>query len=155
MGRGFPSEHLSDADLLERLLGREDDAHVATCARCAARAETIARAVEPRSAEDATRFDAVFYARQAAAIQTRIAARDGILHSPRLGWAAIAAAVVAAVALRGPAFIGRRPGAGGTHPAVTALDHARRVQDRADERLLREVDDTLDADPYDVDLGDG
>ena len=152
MERGFPSEHPSDADLLERLLAREDDPHVAACARCTERAGTIAREVDVRSAE-AAGFDAAFYERQAAAIQTRIAPRHGILRPTRLGWAAIAAAVVAAVALRGPVFLGHRPGGAGTPSSATALDQARRSQDRSDERLLRDVDDLLDADPYDVDLG--
>jgi hypothetical protein len=151
MVHAFPSrDHLTDGELLERLLARRSDPHVAACARCAERAETIARAVDARRAEDPAEFDAAFYQRQAAAIHARLARRERLLGVPRLGWAAVAAAVLMAVALRGPALIGRHPGAVAIRSA--APDEARRLQDRADERLLRRVDDTLDADPYDIEL---
>ena len=167
MEHGFPSpEHPSDADLLEALLRREPDPHLMRCPRCAERAETIARETDPLRGEPAREpFDASFYRRQAATIEARIAAADGTRPSlrslflaplPRVAWAAAAVAAVLAVAvgLRGPRLVGR-PAYERARPVAEFAHRARRAQDRADDRLLREIDDMLDADPYDLDLGDG
>jgi hypothetical protein len=169
MEHGSPGpEHPNDADLLEALLRRESHPYLTRCPRCAERAETIARDIDPLRGEWAREpFDASFYRRQAAAIQARIAAGEGSRASlvrslflaplPRMAWAAAAVAAVLAIAvgLRGPAFVGRRPAYQGARSVAGPVERARRVQDRADDRLLREIDDMLDEDPYDVDLGDG
>jgi len=167
MEHGFPSpEHPSDAALLEALLRREPDPHLTRCPRCAQRAEAIARDIDPLRTESAREpFDAAFYRRQSAAIQARLGAGHGSprsLHSlflaplPRVAWAAAAVAAVLAVAvgLRGPRLV-PRPVSERARPVAEFANRARRAQDRADDRLLREIDDMLDEDPYDVDLGDG
>jgi hypothetical protein len=151
-------DHPADADLLERLLAREEDPHMAHCARCAARAETIAREIDPLRDESTPEpFDELFYRRQAARVRARIAAGEGrrpplaaLGGALRLAWvggaAAAAAVVVLAVALHG-----RLPGSPGGGLAVgpimvaTASDFAS-AQDLTDDRLLREIDDILDED---------
>src|SRR2546430_12299285 len=112
-------EHPNDADLLEALLRREPHPHLTRCPRCAERAETIARDIDPLRSEWAREpFDASFYRRQAAAIQARIAAGEGTRPSlgslfllPRMAWAAAAVAAVLAIAvgLRGPGGGGPGP----------------------------------------------
>ena len=167
MEHGFRSpEHPNDADLLEALLRRESDPHLTRCGRCAKRADAIARQVDPlRTESDGEPFDALFYRRQAAAIQARLAAGERAPWSfrslflsplPRVAWAgaAVAAVLAVAVGLTGPRLV-TDPGSRPVRPAGDVVDHARRVQDRADDRLLRDIDDMLDEDPYDFDLGDG
>jgi len=160
-------EHPNDADLLETLLRRESHPHLTRCPRCAERAETIAREIDPLRSEPAREpFDASFYRRQAATIEARIAAADGTRPSlrslflaplPRVAWAAaaVAAVLTVAVGLSRPSFVGRGPAYQGVHPVAGSPDRARLARDRADDRLLREIDHMLDEDPYDVDLGDG
>ena len=168
MEHTFPiPEHPNDVDLLEALLRREPDPHLTRCPRCAERAETIARDVDSLRSESAREpFDASFYRRQAAAIQARIAAGERTRPSlrslfltplPRVAWAvaAVAAVLAVAVGLRSPPLVGRGPVYREAHRVAGPVDRARRAQDRADDRLLREIDDMLDEDPYDVDLGDG
>jgi hypothetical protein len=154
MGNAYRSDHPTDADLLEGLLARETDPHVAHCARCAQRAETIARELDPPRGEP---FDELFYRRQAARIGARIAAGEGRRPSlfsrflvpsvPRLAWVGGAAAAVVALAvlLHGRAPVGR----GSVDQAVTTVRGFLSPQDDADDRLLRDVDHTLDEDPYD------
>src|SRR5438445_1671459 len=167
MEQGFPSlEHPNDADLLEALLRREPDPHLLRCPRCAQRADAIARDIDPLRTESAREpFDAAFYRRQSAAIQARLGAGEGSPRSlrslflaplPRVAWAsaAVAAVLAVAVGLRGPRLVGR-PAYERARPVAEFAHRARRAQDRADDRLLREIDDMLDADPYDLDLGDG
>lgn len=160
MEHGSPGpEHPDDADLLEALLRRESHPHLMRCPGCAERAETIAREIDPLRSESAREpFDASFYRRQAAAIEARIAAAERTRPSPlpRVAWAAAAVAAVLAVAvgLRGPRLVGP-PASQRARPVADIADHARRAQDRADDRLLRQIDDMLDEDPYDVELGDG
>src|SRR5437867_10943244 len=115
-------DHPTDADLLERLLAREADPHLAHCARCAERAETIAREIDPlRAGSMREPFDEFFYHRQAARIRARIAAGEGrraprpwisLPALPRLAWVggAVAALVVMAVALLGRAPVERGGG---------------------------------------------
>ena len=157
-------EHLTDADLLEGLLGRESPPHLAGCARCATRAETIARHIDPlRTDPSREPFDTVAYQRQAASIRAGIAAGEGSwlpfrFPPTRLAWAAaaVAAVLTIAVGLRVPALLGRRaPGGAAAVVRTIAAGDARRALDRADDRLLRDIDDLLDEDPYVVDLGDG
>ena len=168
MEHTFPiPEHRNDADLLEALLRRESDPHLTRCPRCAERAETIARDVDPLRSESAREpFEPSFYRRQAAAIQARIAAGERTRPSlrslflaplPRVAWAAaaVAAVLTVAVGLSRPSFVGRGPAYQGVHPVAGSPDRARLARDRADDRLLREIDHMLDEDPYDVDLGDG
>jgi hypothetical protein len=72
---------------------------------------------------------------------------------PRFAWAglALAALLALAIGLHGPA----RRGDIGAPPADEALPVARAargfpsVQDRADDRLLRDVDEVIDEDPDD------
>ena len=167
MEHGFPSsEHPNDADLLEVLLRREPDPHILRCPRCAQRADAIARNIDPLRTESAREpFDAAFYHRQAAAIEARLAAGEGTRRSvrslflaplPRVAWAsaAVAAVLAVAVGLRGPRLVGR-PAYERARPVAEFAHRARRAQDRADDRLLREIDDMLDEDPYYVELGDG
>ena len=167
MEHGFPSpEHPNDADLLEALLRGEPDPHLLRCPRCAQRADAIARNIDPLRTESAREpFDAAFYRRQSAAIQARLGVGEGAPRSlralflaprPRVAWAAAAVAAVLAVAvgLRRPRLVGP-PASQRARPVAGLADHARRAQDRADDRLLREIDDMLDEDPYDVELGDG
>ena len=160
MEHTFPiPEHRNDADLLEALLRRESHPHLTGCPRCAERAETIARELDPLRSESAREpFDASFYRRQAAAIEARIAAAERTRPSPlpRVAWAAAAVAAVLAVAvgLHRPRLVGP-PASQRARPVADIADHARRAQDRADDRLLRQIDDMLDEDPYDVELGDG
>jgi len=167
MEHGFPSsEHPNDADLLEVLLRREPDPHILRCPRCAQRADAIARNIDPLRTESAPGpFDAAFYCRQSAVIHARLGAREGSPRSlrslflaplPRVAWAAAAVAAVLAVAvgLSGPMLVGP-PASQRARPVAGLADHARRAQDRADDRLLRQIDDMLDEDPYDVELGDG
>ena len=168
MEHAFPGpEHPNDGDLLEALLRRESHPHLTRCPRCAERAETIARELDPLRSESARApFDASFYRRQAAAIEARIAAAEGTRPSlrslflaplPRVAWAAaaVAAVLTVAVGLSRPLLVGRGPADQGVHPVAGSPDHARLARDRADDRLLREIDHMLDEDPYDVDLGDG
>ena len=166
MEHGFPSpEHPNDADLLEALLRGEPDPHLLRCLLCAQRADAIARNIDPLRTESAREpFDAAFYRRQSAAIQARLGVGEGTPRSlralflaprPRVAWAAAVAAVLAvAVGLRGPRLVGP-PASQRARPVAGLADHARRAQDRADDRLLRQIDDMLDEDPYDVELGDG
>ena len=167
MEHGFPSpEHPNDADLLEALLRGEPDPHLLRCLLCAQRADAIARNIDPLRTESAREpFDAAFYRRQSAAIQARLGVGEGAPRSlralfpaprPRVAWAAAAVAAVLAVAvgLRGPRLVGP-PVSQRARPVADIADHARRAQDRADDRLLRQIDDMLDEDPYDVELGDG
>jgi hypothetical protein len=146
-------DHPSDGELLERLLAREAHPHAAHCAACAQRAEVIARAIDPlHDASTAEPFDELFYRRQANRIRTRIAAGEGRqpVALPRLAWAGAAAAALVAVvfALHGRAPVVRHGGP--VEVANTAHGFAS-AQDVLDDRLLRDVDDTLDEDPYDVD----
>jgi hypothetical protein len=154
-------EHPSDADLLERLLAREPHPHLADCSACARRAETLARAVDPRrDAATEDPFDDLFFRRQADRVRARIAAGEGRdspprirLTMPRFAWAgfAVAAVLALAIGLHGPA---RRDGVGAP-PLDDALTVARapsgfpNLQDRADDRLLRDVDEAIDEDPDD------
>ena len=150
-------DHPTDGELLERLLAREADPHVAECARCSQRAETIARAIDPLQDESARKaFDERFYRRQAARIRDRTAAGEGRRPPAlaRLAWAggAAAALVVVALALHGRAPLGQRGGpADMANSAGGAVNGFASAQDVADDRLLREVDATLDEDPYDFD----
>ena len=153
-------EHPNDADLLETLLRRESHPHLTGCPRCAERAETIAREIDPLRSEPAREpFDASFYRRQAAAIEARIAAAERTRPSPlpRVAWAAaaVAAVLTVAVGLSRLSLVGGGPAYQEVHPLAGSVDRARRARDRADDRLLRDIDDMLDEDPYDVDLGDG
>src|SRR5207244_8359401 len=94
-------DHPTDAELRERLLAREADPHVAQCARCSRRAETIGRAIDPLQDDSTPKaFDDLFYRRQAARIRARIAAGEGrrLPALPRLAWAGGAAAALVAVA---------------------------------------------------------
>jgi len=167
MDHDFPSpEHPNDAELLEGLLRREPDAHLMRCPLCAERADAIARDVDPLRAESAPEpFDAAFYRRQAAAIEARLAAGEGTPRSvrslflaplPRVAWAAAAVAAVLAVAvgLRAPRLVGR-PVSEQVRSVPEFTNRAKHAQDLADDRFLREIDDILDGDAYDVDLGDG
>jgi len=154
-------EHPSDADLLERLLAREPHSHLAGCPDCARRAETLARAIDPRrDAATEDPFDDLFFRRQADRVRTRIAAGEGRdfpprtrVTIPRFAWAglAVAALLALAIGLHGPA---RRRDVG-VPPPGEALTVARAangfpsVQDRADDRLLRDVDEVFDEDPDD------
>jgi hypothetical protein len=158
------SEHPSDAALLERLLVRMAHPHLAGCARCAARSDAIARTLDPIAAEGA--FDDAFYRRQANHIRARVAGAEGPPMprwrrsvrpmAPRLAYlgGAIAAAVALAVTLRGPGVwpeSGRRSG----EARVVVAGDFQSAQDLADDRLLREVDATLDEDSYDFAPSDG
>ena len=147
MEHGFPSpEHPNDADLLEALLRGEPDPHLLRCLLCAQRADAIARNIDPLRTESAREpFDAAFYRRQSAAIQARLGVGEG---APR------SLVLAVAVGLRGPRLVGP-PASQRARPVADIADHARRAQDRADDRLLRQIDDMLDEDPYDVELGDG
>jgi len=159
-------EHPSDVELLEQLLARERHPHLAECAGCVRRAETLALVIDPRrdTATDEL-FDELFFRRQADRVRARIAAGEGRdvpprirLTVPRFAWAgmAVAALLAVAIGLHGPA--GRREVSG--PPPTAALGIARApnglpsVQDRADDRLLRDVDEVFDEDPddpYDLD----
>ena len=154
-------EHPSDADLVEQLLARERHPHLADCAGCARRAETLARAIDPRSdAAMEEAFDDLFFRRQADRVRARIAAEEGRnvparvrLTVPGFAWAgmSIAALLALAIGLHRPAQ--RREV--GAPPPSAALNVARApnglpsVQDRADDRLLRDVDEVFDEDPDD------
>ena len=74
-----------------------------------------------------------------------------------MAWAAaaVAAVLTVAVGLSRLSLVGGGPAYQGVHPLAGSADRARRARDRADDRLLRDIDDMLDEDPYDVDLGDG
>lgn len=154
-------EHPSDADLLERLLAREPHPHLADCPDCARRAERLARAIDPRrDAATEDPFDNLFFRRQADRVRARIAAGEGRdflprirITIPRFAWAglAVAALLALAIGLHGPA-----PSRDvGVPPPGEALNVARAangfpsVQDRADDRLLRDVDEAFDEDPED------
>src|SRR5206468_1524688 len=128
MGRISRSDHPSDADLLEEFLARETHPHLAHCVRCAERAETIAREIDPAREEPEELLDDLFYRRQAARIRARIAEGERRRSSPRpavprsavpkLAWAGAAAAAVVAlvVAATGtPAFGGSGFPDGGMH----------------------------------------
>jgi len=150
-------DHPTDGELLEWLLAREADPHVAQCARCSQRAETIARAIDSTQDESARRaFDELFYRRQAARIRDRIAGGEG-RHPPalaRVAWAggAAAAVVAMALALHGRAPVVQRGGpADVTNTFGGAVSGFASAQDVVDDRLLREIDATLDEDPYDFD----
>ena len=145
----FP-EHPSDADLLERLLAREPHSHLAGCPDCARRAETLARAIDPRrDAPTEDPFDDLFFRRQA----DRVLLPRIRITIPRFAWAglAVAALLALAIGLHGPA----RSRDVGVPPPGEALNVARAangfpsVQDRADDRLLRDVDEAFDEDPED------
>ena len=71
-----------------------------------------------------------------------------------MAWAvaAVAAVLAVAVGLRGPRLV-PRPVSERARPVADFANRARHAQDRADDRLLREIDDMLDEDPYDIDLG--
>ena len=150
------SDHPTDADLLERLLARETHPHLARCVRCAERAAAIAREIDPAREGAEESFDDLFYRRQAARIRARIAdaePRRPSLRSalPKLAWAGAAAAAVVALAVG----LGRsRPVEQGGGPAspLTAARRLASAQDRADDRLLRKIDDILDEDPYDFEM---
>ncbi|HSV06305.1 MAG TPA: hypothetical protein VLI07_07315 [Candidatus Binatus sp.] len=160
----FP-EHPSDADLVEQLLARERHPHLADCADCARRAKTLARVIDPRSdtATDGP-FDDLFFRRQADRVRARIAAEEGRaghprirLTVPRFAWAgmAVAALLALAIGLHGPS---PRSTIGPPATAALGLAGARgglpSVQDRVDDRLLRDVDEVFDEDPddpYDLD----
>jgi len=150
-------DHPTDGELLERLLAREADLHVAQCARCSQRAETIARAIDPLKDESTRKaFDELFYRRQAARIRGRIAAGEGRRPPAltRLAWAggAAAALVAVALALHGRAPVTQRGGPADVADAVGgAVNGFASAQDVVDDRLLREIDDTLDEDSYDFD----
>ena len=150
-------DHPTDAELLERLLARETDPHVAQCARCSRRAETIGRAIDPLQDDSTPKaFDELFYRRQAARIRTRIAAGEGrrLPALPRLAWAggAAAALVAVALALHGRAPMVQRGGPADMAKAVRGVVNGfASAQDVADDRLLREIDATLDEDPYGFD----
>ena len=150
-------DHPTDGELLEWLLAREPDPHVAQCARCSQRAETIARAIDPTQDESARRaFDELFYRRQAARIRDRIAAGEGRRPPalPGLAWAggAAAALVALALALHGRAPVVQRGGpADVTNTVGGAVSGFASAQDVVGDRLLREIDATLDEDPYDFD----
>jgi hypothetical protein len=153
MDNVYPSDHPTDADLLERLLAGETEAH---CARCAQRAETIAREMDPLG-DEREPFNELFYRRQAGRIRSRIAAGEGRSTGlPRRAWlvGAVAAALVAAVALNGraPVRYGNRPAEKVT---IAAAQGFLSEEDVADDRLLREIDRTLDEDPYDFGPNDG
>ena len=147
-------EHWTDTALLERLLAREalDPAH---CTRCAERAETIARRIDPLRSEGMPEpFDNQFYRRQAALIRTRIAAGEGrrplhrgVFRLPRLAWigGAMAAAVMLTVVLHGR--IPTSPRGRTDQPTIVASNDFASDQDLTDDRLLREVDDLLDEQP--------
>jgi hypothetical protein len=154
MGNVYPSDHPSDGDLLEQHLAGEVDPHLAGCARCAARADAIARALDafPDDAAEA-RFDDRFYRRQAARIGARIA--DGEGHATRgrraltralLMGGSMAAVVTLAVALHDR--VPMRHGIPADDQAFAQAGFAS-AQDAADDRLLRSIDDTLDEDSYD------
>ena len=158
MDHGYRSpEHPSDADLLERLLARERHPHLTDCADCARRAETLARAIDPRNDAAAEEpFDDLFFRRQAGRVRARIAAgegRESRLTVPRFAWAgmAVAAVLALAIGLHGPARWREVSGP----PPTEALSVARAtnglpsVQDRVDDRLLRDVDEVFDEDPDD------
>jgi len=157
MDTGYRShDHPTDGELLERLLAREADPHVAECARCSQRAETIARAIDPLQDESASKaFDELFYRRQAARIRDRIAAGEGRRPPAlaRLAWAGGAAAAVVAVALalHGRAPVARRGGLAAVANTAGAVNGFASAQDVVGDRLLREIDETLDEDPYDFD----
>src|SRR5262249_33562487 len=102
----------------------------------------------------------LFFHRQADGVRARIAAGEGRgvtprirLTVPRFAWVgmAVAALLAVAIGLHGP--MGRRAGSG--PPSTAALGLARAphglpsVQDRADDRLLRDVDEAFDEDPDD------
>ena len=150
-------DHPTDGELLEWLLAREADPHVAQCTRCSQRAETIARAIDSTQDESARRaFDELFYRRQAARIRDRIAGGEGRRPPAlaRVAWAggAAAAVVAMALALHGRAPVVQRGGpADVTNTFGGAVSGFARAQDVVDDRLLREIDATLDEDPYDFD----
>ena len=148
-------EHPSDVDLLERLFARERHPHLADCADCARRAETLARAIDPsRATATEAPFDELFFRRQAERVRTRIAAgegRDSSLHTrlamPGLAWAGIAAAALIALAigLHRPAPLRHvdAPPAGEALTVASAANGFASAQDRADDRLLRDVDEVF------------
>jgi hypothetical protein len=149
-------DHPTDGELLERLLAREADPHLAQCAPCSQRAETIARVIDPLQDEPAREpFDELFYRRQAARIRARMAGGEGKRPRalPRLAWAGAAAAAVVAVvvALHGRAPVGPRGGPADLANGIGGVNGFASAQDVVDDRLLREIDDTLDEDPYDFD----
>lgn len=152
------SGHPTDIELIERLLAREADPHLERCARCAARAENITQAIDPlREGSTEEPFDEFFYRRQASRIGARIAAGEGTRHARPLGFlytlprAAWVSGAVAALVVLGFALHGRAPLDRGGNQAITIASAGSfpNAQDAADDRLLREVDSTLDEDPYD------
>src|SRR5436309_11349490 len=71
-------DHPTEAELLERLLAREGDPHVAQCVPCSRRAETIGRAMDPLQDDSTPKaFDDLFYRGQAARIRAPIADGQG------------------------------------------------------------------------------
>ncbi|HYV58149.1 MAG TPA: hypothetical protein VE911_11405 [Candidatus Nitrosopolaris sp.] len=153
-------EHPSDADLLEQLLARERHPHLAACSACTRRAETLARVIDPRSeAVTEEPFGDLFFRRQAERVRARIAAEDGRavlrvrLTVPRFAWAgmAVAALIAVAIGLHAPprwAVVGGPPPTAAVSVA-RAPTGLRSVQDRVDDRLLRDVDEVFDEDPDD------
>jgi len=152
-------DHPTDAELLGRVLARETEGTPWHCRRCAERAATIARQLDPLSTESTDLFDDEFYREQADRIRARIAAGDGVrsraarpagLHVPRLVWVggAMAAAVVLAVGLQDGIRILSRSQPEHVDGSITvAANDFADPQDRADDRLLREIDDLVDEDP--------
>lgn len=153
-------EHPSDADLLEWLLARDRHPHLAACADCARRAETLARAID--SGDDAAAddpFDDLFFRRQADRIRARMVAEHGRASAPRIrltvprfAWAgmAVAAVLALAIGLHAPARW-REVGGPPTNEAlsVASAPSLPSLQDRVDDRLLRDVDEVFDEDPDD------
>ena len=142
------SDHPTDADLLERLFARESHPHLARCVPCAERADAIAREIDPARGGAEESCDDLFYRRQAARIRARIADGERRSSLPKLAWAGAAAAAVVALAvgLGRPLPVER---GGGPASPLTAARRFASAQDRADDRLLRKIDDILDEDPYD------
>ena len=152
MAHVFRSDHPTDADLLERLFARESHPHLARCVPCAERADAIAREIDPARGGAEEWFDDLFYRRQAARIRARIADGERRRSSlPKLAWAGAAAAAVVALAVGlGRPFPVER--GGGPASPLTAARRFASAQDRADDRLLRKIDDILDEDPYDFEM---
>jgi len=159
-----PSDvHPTDADLIERILSREAEPHAAICRSCSDRFVRLSRELDP-AADSEVGFDEMFFRVQAASIRTRIESGEGRKPAwlafptpafPRMVWASAAAAllVVTALQLQSPAppeaGVGVPP-VSSANAASVAVPGASAKQDVTDDSLLREIDQILDDDPYDL-----
>ncbi len=163
--------HLSDADLAERILGREvDDFHLSNCPNCRTRRGELARLLDPSLVDrEIDSVDEFFFRRQAARVRARIDEAEAgrpfwlsffSLRGTRFGFAGAAtlAILVAVFSVRSPLVKPDVAISGSTAavsvPVTSSGSDFLVAADAADDRFLLEVDELLDEDPWGQDALD-